>query len=339
MTDLPKIELDLEKVAPVPPKPPLTPIPPALARPYAPPQAPLSDFTPASFRVSGLRLAGLWILINVFLSAWLIGQGNKGGLMLGSVIFDGIIAPMLLLGMESVRKWALFRSVMGLLLGSVLAYSASADSSYAWVAVALNALYCGGIILLLYGEELGLGQFIAGGAMTGVSLCLIVAAMVYAHSNADRDPVPQQAFQGRVTLLSFHAFVPRTEAMPDSVTSKFDETGLEQALSPAGIETVWLYKPKAGVRMDPDKALRTLFRQVEANAGQAPSGAEPQAESHGDLDGESISGTIQVKGHPFHAKMFAIEKKGAVWMFFVLLPEQRDPNLCDRIFDSIQFSA
>lgn len=342
MPDMPKIELDLERAAPHPAANPAAPaVPPQLppARPYAPPQAPLGHWEVPSYRIPALRLAGLILLLNIGLSAWLLGQGQKGGLMTGSLVVDAIIAPMLLLGKDSVRRWALVRSVLGLFVGSILAYAAAADSPYAWIAVVLNALYCGGLIVLLMGEDPGLGRLIAGGSLSGVSLLLILGALAFAQSMLNREPTIQTAFHGRVSLLGFQAFAPRSGDLPPSVAAKFDEVGMEQAASPAGIETVWVYRPKAGITLSPDKALQSAFQSFQTAVGsEHVSDPEPRSESHGSLDGEGLGGTLTLKGRALQARMFITEQGGADWMFLVLLPSERDPAMADRILDSIQIN-
>ena len=339
MSDMPKIELDLERAEPPAAPRPAAPAMPPVARPYAPIQAPLARQEPASYRTTGLRLAGLLVLFNFVLSIWFLGQGEKGGVMVGSLVVDGIIAPMLLLGKESVRRWALLRSVLGLLIGSVLIYASAADSPYAWVAVVLNVFYCGGLILVLTGEEPGLGQLVLGGAMSGVSLCLIVAALAFLQATVSREPEPMTAFNGRVSLVGFHPFVAHPHDLSPGNAAKFEEFGIEQAVSPAGMETIWLYHPKPGITMDSEKALRGAFKAFETSVGQTPTEVEPRAESHGALDGKGLSDTISIKGHAFHARMFVSEQSGITWMFLVLLPERRDPALGDRILDSIRING
>ena len=343
MSDMPKIELDLERAAPPPAAQPVpAAIPPQVppARPYAPPQAPLSHMEAPSYRTAALRMAGLILLLNIGLSAWLLGQGQKGGLMTGSLVVDAIITPMLLMGKDSVRRWALVRSVLGLFVGSILAYTAADASPYAWIAVVLNALYCGGLILLLMGDELGLGRLIAGGSLSGVSLLLILGALAFTQSLLNREPTTQTAFHGRVSLLGFRAFSPQSGDLPPTVAAKFDEVGMEQAVSPAGVETVWVYRPKAGITLNPDKALQSAFQGFQTAAGsERVTAPEPRSESHGSLDGEGLGGTLTLKGRTLQARMFISEQGGAYWMFLVLLPSERDPAMADRILDSIQINA
>ncbi len=340
MSDLPKIELDLERAAPppAPAAPAPSPFTPPPARPYAPLQAPAYAVEP-SYRTAALRVAGIILLLDLGLAVWLLGQGQKGGLMVGSLVVDAIIAPMLLLGKDSVRRWALVRSILGLLAGSVLAYVAAGDSPYLWAAVALNALYCGGLILLLMGEELSLGRFISGGALSGLSILVIIGAAALAQAALSREPALQTAFNGRVSMLGFHRFVPDAGVLPPETQARFEEAGLENAISPAGAETVWIFRPKAGITLDPDKALRATFHGFQASADGEAHEVEPRAESHGSLDGEALSDTLTVKGQPLRARMFISQQGDAYWIFLVLLPERRDPALADRILDSIQING
>ena len=335
----PKIELDLERAAPplAPVVPPPVELPPARA--YTPAPTPVAYAVEPSYRSSALRVAGLILLFNFGLSIWLLGQGEKGGLMVGSLVIDAIIAPMLLLGKESIRRWALVRAILGLLVGSLLAYTAASSSPYAWVGVALNALYCGGLILLLTGEEVGLGRLVTGGALSGASLCLIIVAVAFAHAAMTREPSPQTAFNGRVSILGFASFQAVPNALPQDVQARFDEADIQNAISPAGAETVWVYRPKAGVTLDPDKAIRATFQGFQASADEAGQEAPARAESHGDLDGEGISNTLTMKGQPLHARIFIAQRGDAYWMFLIVVPARRGTALSDRILDSIQINS
>lgn len=336
----PRIELDLERAAPpeAKPQPEFQQAP--MGRPYAPPLAPvMHPLVESSYRTAALRAAGAILLLDIGLAAWLLGQGGSSGILVGSLVVDGVIAPMLLLGKDSVRKWALVRSVLGLLIGSVLVFASAPDTPYAWVAAALNAIYCGGLILLLAGEELGLPRLLAGSALSSLSLCAILASLVFVQSALNQDPTPQSAFGGRFSVLGFKAFTVHPHDLSPANAAKFDEFGVEQALSPAGMETIWLYHPKPGITMDPGKALKGAFRGFQTGAGVSPTDEEPRAESHGSLDGEGLKGTIVLKGRALQAHMFVSEQNGAVWIFLVLLPERRDPALADRILDSIQINA
>lgn len=78
MSDLPKIELDLERAAPppAPAAPAPSPFTPPPARPYAPLQAPAYAVEP-SYRTAALRVAGIILLLDLGLAVWLLGRDRR----------------------------------------------------------------------------------------------------------------------------------------------------------------------------------------------------------------------------------------------------------------------
>jgi hypothetical protein len=95
---------------------------------------------------------GIIFLIDILSIVSLITEGaDRPGTLIGTIIFDVLLGIFLFIGKKWSRTWMLIRSVIGLVVWSIV-YTANGDFS----SVIIQIGYCVSVILLLTGRSTGL---------------------------------------------------------------------------------------------------------------------------------------------------------------------------------------
>lgn len=337
----PAIQLEAAPARPAAAQPQLSAPQPAFRNPYQSPGSRLSESTDPElgYRIWGLRIAGALICVNILVSLFSMagGKGSGNPMSIGPLIFDLILGPMLLMAKDSVRKWVLLRSTLGLLLWPVILLATGQGGVLVWVQIAINTLYCGGIILLVMGETLGLLRLILGSLMGAVIFLLAlvgVASQTLLHKPLSR----QTATDCHLSVLAFQPFKPSPGVSKDPV--HFEQMSEMVSTSNQGSVIASYFQIRPGVRLDADVVTRKAFEAWVTRIGHPEAAEQGHAADHGSERGLECQATVSIAGAELSVRAFGFTEGDKTWVLLVASPANAaQEESATRILDSVQVDA
>ena len=144
-----------------------------------------------------LRWAGVILLVNIAISITVAAVAAMGGVNstpseLGAIAVNGFLAVGLFQGRENVRKWACLRAGLGVPFGF---FAENPSGPIAFQYGILNAIWCAGVVVLLWGMSARRWQQRIG---TGIVACSQVAVVAWLGIHA----LPEYQIQRQVRAYS-----------------------------------------------------------------------------------------------------------------------------------------
>ncbi|HJU84477.1 MAG TPA: DUF4339 domain-containing protein [Holophagaceae bacterium] len=291
----------------------------------------------ASLRLLGVRIAGGLILTNGLLEVFSMARGGVTPFALGAMSVDFLLAGLLLLGGGKHRGWALGRCILGLLLGPVL-LSTLGDLPFSWLYVAINTAYCGGLILLLWGETLGVGRLVAGSTF-GAGVFGLVFLGLAVGGLGHHELARQVAARSHLSLEAYRPFKAMpTEPLPSQAQARFTDAAEEGSLAAQGAELVCYFETASDFYPDVDRMTRAVFNGWSKGVGGEVGLDEGRSVQHAGLQGLECRGQATVREQALELRVFGFQQGQRIWVVLLAIPRQdaQAEAHIQRILDSIQ---